>query len=310
MAKEKNFVSAVVYVHNEENRIGDFLQRLTAELENNFLHYEIVLVNDASTDDSVEKIKSVAEARSNAMVQIVNMSYFQGLELSMNAGIDLAIGDFVYEIDSCECDYESGFLMEVYRKSLEGFDIVSAAPQESSSFGADIFYYLMNKYSDSKHDLRTERFRLLSRRAINRIHAMNLNIPYRKALYANSGLSQSIIVYKGDKRINKNDRDIRQYRWNTAVDVLILFSSLGYKFTMYMSGIMLAFSIILGIYAVSFFALGKPVSGWTSIVCVLSIGFTGIFAVLTIMIKYLDIIINLIFKRQNYVIRGIDKIVC
>lgn len=106
------------------------------------------------------------------------------------------------------------------------------------------------------------------------------------------------------------DKELENYRWNTAVDVLILFSNIGYRFTFGMSCLMLMLSVVLGLYALSYFAVGEPVSGWTSIVCVLSIGFAGIFAVTTIMIKYLDIIINLIFKRQNYVIKGIEKIVC
>lgn len=312
MAKESNFVSAVVYVHNNEDCIENILGKLNSELENNFLHYEIILVNDASTDNSVAKIKHIIQANSNSMVQIVNLSYFHGVEMAMNAGVDLAIGDFVYEIDTCDVDYDSDLWLKVYHKSLEGFDIVSAAPENGSSVGSSIFYNLMNNFSNNKHALKTERFRILSRRAINRIHAMNLNIPYRKSLYVNCGLEQTSIIYSPNKVHGTlgGDKELENYRWNTAVDVLILFSNIGYRFTFGMSCLMLMLSVVLGLYALSYFAVGEPVSGWTSIVCVLSIGFAGIFAVTTIMIKYLDIIINLIFKRQNYVIKGIEKIVC
>ena len=57
--REKNFISAVVYVHNAEERIIPFLQMLIAELETNFEHSEIICVNDFSEDDSVQKIKEI-----------------------------------------------------------------------------------------------------------------------------------------------------------------------------------------------------------------------------------------------------------
>ena len=55
--KEKNFLSAVVYVHNSEKEIGSFIDRLYKQLNDNFLKFEIICVNDASTDNSVEVLK-------------------------------------------------------------------------------------------------------------------------------------------------------------------------------------------------------------------------------------------------------------
>ena len=53
--KEKNFVSAIVYVHNAESRIESFLSTVLEVLETNFEHSEIICVNDKSDDKSVEK---------------------------------------------------------------------------------------------------------------------------------------------------------------------------------------------------------------------------------------------------------------
>lgn len=55
--KEKNFASAVIYVHNAENRIEEFLKIIIDTMESNFEHSEIICVNDASDDASVEKNK-------------------------------------------------------------------------------------------------------------------------------------------------------------------------------------------------------------------------------------------------------------
>ena len=61
------------------------------------------------------------------MVNVVHMSFFQGLESAMNAGRDIAIGDFVYEFDDIFVDYEPELIMEVYREMLCGNDIVAAS---------------------------------------------------------------------------------------------------------------------------------------------------------------------------------------
>ena len=89
MNKEKNFVSAVVYVHNAGKRIERFLGTILSVLEKNFEHSEVICVNDCSTDDSADVIKRVSRGASTASISIVNLSYFHGVEVAMNAGMDL-----------------------------------------------------------------------------------------------------------------------------------------------------------------------------------------------------------------------------
>ena len=98
--KEQNFASAIIYVHNAEKRVGSFLKTIIAVMETNFHHSEIICVNDASTDGSLDEIKKVSSLASCTSLSVINMSYFHGLEMAMNAGINLSIGDFVFEFDS------------------------------------------------------------------------------------------------------------------------------------------------------------------------------------------------------------------
>ena len=104
--KEKNFVSAVIYIHNAEDRIEKFLKVIINVLEENFEHSEIICVNDASEDKSIDKIKEVSKIAVSTSVSVVNMSYFYGLEGAMNAGVDLSIGDFVFEFDNTFLDFD------------------------------------------------------------------------------------------------------------------------------------------------------------------------------------------------------------
>ena len=153
--KEKNFISAVIYVHNCENEIKKFLEKLNEVLNTNFNKYEIICVNDASTDNSVNRINEFANNVSDSIVTILNMSYYQGLELSMNAGVDLSIGDFVYEFDNIYMDYKMDVVIDVYRKSLEGFDIVSASPDKNKSISSKLFYKVFNKNANNMYELET-----------------------------------------------------------------------------------------------------------------------------------------------------------
>lgn len=193
--KEKNFVSSVIYVHNAQQRIDKFLHTIINVMESNFEHSEIICVNDASDDESLSVIKNVSMDASKTSVAVVNMSYFHGLELAMNAGVDLAIGDFVFEFDNTNFDFDVDVIMRIYRHSLEGYDIVSASPKKRENFTSKMFYRMFDKFSNISYEMVTESFRVFSRRTINRISSMNKNILYRKALYANCGLKTDRIKY-------------------------------------------------------------------------------------------------------------------
>lgn len=129
--REKIFVSAVIYVHDAAEHVETFVKTVVETLSEHFEHSEVICVNDASSDDSNNRIKNVIKSLSSkTSVSILNMSFFHGLEGAMNAGKDLAIGDFVFEFDSTLLDFNPDLIMEVYRSSLVGFDIVSAAPKK------------------------------------------------------------------------------------------------------------------------------------------------------------------------------------
>lgn len=103
---EKIFMSAVIYVHNDEAYVEDFLRTVMEVVEAGFEHSEIICVNDYSNDASVEKLRRVGSKAKNTTVTVLNMSYFHGVEAAMNAGVDLAIGDFVLEFDSVLLDFQ------------------------------------------------------------------------------------------------------------------------------------------------------------------------------------------------------------
>lgn len=302
--KEKNYVSAVVYVHNNEKNIKDFINKINNVLNNTFEKYEIIFVNDASTDKTRKIISEESKLITTGIVTTINMSFLQGVETAMNAGIDLAIGDFVFEFDSIELDYDLSLITDIYFKSLEGYDIVSAVPN-NVKMTSKMFYKVFNKYANMENQLRTERFKIISRRGINRVDSMNVKIPYRKAVYANCGLKQTFIQYKVSP--SSQGKSTIKDRRELAIDSLLLFTDIGYRISIFMATIMLLFSVFVAIYSIFIFVNGNPVAGWTTTMLFLSFAFFGLFSLLTILIKYTQLLLNLQFTKQDYIIEGIEK---
>lgn len=308
--KEKNFISAVIYVHNCQDRLEAFLDTILDLLQQNFEHSEIICVDDHSTDGSAGVIRAAGKTATTATVTAIHMSHFHGLESAMNAGMDLAIGDLVFEFDDTRLDFGPQELMKVYAHALKGYDIVSASPDKKQSLSSKLFYRSFRYFSDLHQTMRTERFRILSRRVINRIRSMDQSIPYRKAAYANCGLRTDHLCYSAlpVPRCGPRDKREKKYRSRLAIDSLILFTDLGYRFGITMTLLMTIITLFTAIYSVIIYALGDPVAGWTTTILFLAVCFMGTFGVLTVIIKYLQILVDLVFKRKRYSFESIEKI--
>ena len=300
MNKEKNFVSAVVYLHNDGTRAAEFCALLVQELEAHFDQYELVAVDDACTDDTVPRLRQFA-ANMVKPLTILHMSLYQGLEAGMNAGLDAAIGDYVYEFDSTRHPYEPSMVFAAYQTALKGNDIVSVCPSRTTG-GSGLFYKVFNASSHSAYKLRTDAFRLVTRRAINRVHASSEHLPYRKAAYAASGLKMA------DLEVDGVLPNTEQGRWNLAMDSLALYTDAGFKASTGITMFMMILALAELLYTVVVFATGHPIEGWTTTMLVLTVGFAGLFAVLTILVKYLSLLLDLTFKKQKYLVESIEKI--
>ena len=300
--KEKNFVSCVLYLHNDGAHIRDFLNTVCGTMEEHFEKYEIVCVNDCCMDNTIEEIhRFLEESSGNHVVSMINLSFYQGVEMAMNAGRDLAVGDFLFEFDRCLPDFEPSLIMDVYDRALGGYDVVAAAPGRDVALTSRLFYAVYNLGSRNTHKLRQERFRIISRRAVNRVNQMNAYIPYRKAMYMNCGLKADTLVYENKKKAGSaRNREERSTRSSLALDTLIIFTNVLEKFSVMM--IMFAWIVY------SIFSTVRPVEGWMSLMTLISFGFFMMSVMLTLIFKYLSVILNMSFKRQHYVIEGVEKL--
>ena len=258
------------------------------------------MVDDVCTDKSVQILKKWAEDIDKP-ITILHMSLYHGREEAMNAGIDAAIGDFVYEFDSMQLPYDVKLIYEAYQHEIAGNDIVCVCPthvRRSSSF----FYRIFNANSKSIYQLQTDAFRIVTRRALNRVHMLTSFMPYRKASYAASGLKMGYIVFEGEVQSKEKNRI------SLAIDSLALYTNAGYRISIGITFFMTIVAFAELAYTVVIYCIGKPIAGWTTTMLVISFGFLGLFFILSILIKYMSLNLDMIFHKQKYLIESIERI--
>lgn len=308
--KKSEFISVVAYIHNNSNKIHNFIETVMSRCHSEFKHCEIIFVDDYSTDDSVAVIKDYYKKNPvDYMVSIIKMGYYHGMESSMNAGRDMAIGDYVYEFDDIYIDYDSEVVISAYEKCLEGYDIVVVSTDVPIRLTSKIFYSVFNKAILSNNHIGQDSFRIISRRGINRVTSMDVDILYRKAVYLNCGLRTAGIEYKSTTGVRPPRITQKYERIDLAMDSFVYFTNVAERVVIGM----VAFFAVLLIFAIGYAIISRVMGyhnglGWLSMMLVLSSGFMGLFGILAIAIKYLSVIVKLLFKSQKQFISEIDKI--
>ena len=310
MAKVGQFVSVVAYVHNDSSKIEKFIETVLKCCDDKFKQFEVIFVDDCSTDNSVELIREHFKVNPvDYIVSIIRMGRYHGMETAMNAGRDMAIGDYVYEFDDLFVDFEPEVIIRAYDKCTEGNDIVTVSTDVPIRLTSKLFYKVFNRAISSNGKIGQDSFRLLSRRGINRVTSMDVNIPYRKAIYLGSGLSTAQIAYKSTEGTRPPRINGRQERIDLALDSFIYFTNIFERVTLAIMSCFGLISVFAIIYAIWSRTMGyHEGTGWLSAMLFISVGFVGIFAMLAIVVKYLSVLLELVFKNQKYLIANVEKI--
>ena len=88
----------------------------------------------------------------------------------------------------------------------------------------------------------------------------------------------------------------------------MLFTDIGYRATLLLSFIMAGVMVFSAIYALAMYIGGIAIEGWTTTILFLSFAFFGLFAILTVVIKYLSLLLDLTFKKQRYMFESVEKL--
>jgi glycosyltransferase involved in cell wall biosynthesis len=305
--KEKAFVSIIVYIYNNINLISDSLISLDEFIDSKFENYEIVVVNDASSDGSGIEIKNISPRLKHGLT-LINLAWKHGPEKGMLSGVDLAIGDFIIELEMNRVDYDFQLLYDMFKEANKGFDIVSACWEDGNSLQNNMLWRVFNSISYLSFNVNNETARIVSRRAINSLLDMNERVVDRGILYHLSGFPCNAILYKPIKtRIGARKLTLRE-KIDLTMDVVVSYSNVGTIISIVMAFFFSIMAILLGIYALfMYFTYDGVVPGWTTTVLFMLICFFGVFSVLGVQGKYISSILIEIKGRRPYVIRSVER---
>lgn len=289
--KESVFISAVLYLSDFANDAEKFTRNLLDSLKSYFDHYEIIIVDDCSTKHEKFLKEVLPSLADDSTITVVHMSVRQGIEACLRAGLDVSIGDFVFEFDTLEMVFDKGLLWDVYQEALKGNDVVSVEPKQNN-VSRSLFYRLFNKYSNADYDINASAFRLVSRRAINRVLELNMSSAFRQAVYASCGLKNSRIEYKG----SASPRKARGL--SLAIDSFLLYT----EFSKQVCTVSLIFILVLIAAGITGLATGLV---WMFSVAVL-VGVALILVDIIFLLYYARLILK--EKESNYLISNIEKI--
>ncbi|MBV4225232.1 glycosyltransferase [Parabacteroides distasonis] len=303
LSKEKNFVSAVVYCHNEADTIKTFIENLNKTLNDNFLKYEIIVVNGACTDNTMDIIKEYAKTKSGLVISILNLSIAWGAEYGINSGIDLSIGDYVFEFDSPKVDYDWSLLIEMYHKSQEGNDFVCAVSDRKVSLGKRIFYTIINRNAPLAYNIGPSTFRLLSRRGINHVRSITKAVASRKISYAKCGLPLSNVRYVADKTCESPLGSEPK-----VFTSILLYTSLGSIYSIRLVKATFLFLLLSILYSVGYTVYTGNLSVVANMIVFITICFAGVYSLLSIIALYLKAVIDFVFKKKDAIFVSIEKL--
>ncbi|PCJ89772.1 MAG: hypothetical protein COA57_01045 [Flavobacteriales bacterium] len=245
-------VSLISPVYNEADRIGEFITRSSKALSQITNDFEIVLVNDSSTDDTLATIKKLLP--DNPRVKLVHLNKNSGQHIATAIGLKKAAGDLIFMMDS-DLQVNPDYMIEFYEfaKKQPDWDIISALRISRSkglmrSVGSKIVSVLLQKLTMSKLKDIGSTFKLINREALNKLLSHDILIQNMPILMMNLNLSilEYPIKYNNVSGSNYGFKDLF-----TALLLAFLNFSTGHNtlvFLIFMGGILSA----LGVFVVCF----------------------------------------------------------
>ena len=203
----QTFVSFVVYIgHENTSLISHFLRKLTLYANQTFAFYEIIVVNDSANERTQSLIETEASFLDSNFI-ILDLSYRHGLEQGMIAGLERAMGDYVFEIDSVHWNYQDYLLEDMFKQAILGSDIVFARAKEKNPF-LSFSYLVVDRLFCYPKKLPSGTIKIISRRAINNVLSFIENkkinkFIFRNSLYALTGYPIKTITYEPIKNKKK-----------------------------------------------------------------------------------------------------------
>jgi dolichol-phosphate mannosyltransferase len=304
--QQNNKVSIIIPVYNESANIRLVYDELMLVFSRLSYTYEIIFIDDGSTDDSLEFIKEISN--SNLNVFFIELSRNFGHQNALKAGLDIAKGDCVISMD-CDLQHPPEIVEQLLEKWNEGYDVVYTRRNDDKKLPwlkrktSSIFYLLLDKISDLKLEKGTADFRLINRKVLNAFSHLNESELFIRGLIKWAGFRQIAIDYDPRERYAGESKYNLKKMLSFAVMGITSFSVRPLRLIALLGLTLFLFSMILVPYALLSYFIGYTVSGWTSLM--ITIIFFGSLQLLMIGIMglYMSKVVIQSKQRPLYFIR-------
>jgi len=299
-------ISVVIPVYNEEGNLRALYKRLSTVLSSLTADFEMIFVNDGSTDNSIEIIRELSQDKK---VKYLDFSKNFGHQIAAFAGLEHATGNAVVIIDA-DLQDPPELITELYQKMQEGYDVVYAKRQERDGetwhkkLTAKWFYRLINNLSEVEIPLDTGDFRIMSSRIKDIIISLPERNKFLRGQIAWTGFNQTYVLYNRAERMQGKSNYTYSKMFRFAFDGITSFSNFPLRLATYLGFIvsLVAFVVIVYTLYQKYFGI-DTVPGWSStMVSILFLGGVQLIC-LGIIGEYLGRIMDNVKQRPLYLIK-------
>lgn len=305
----RQLLSVIVPVYNEADILAGTWQRLEKVMRECAFPFEVLFVNDGSSDTSEAELALLQASHSNVIV--INLSRNFGKEYALTAGLDFAEGDAVIMIDA-DLQDPPELIPGMLEAWSQGYDVVTmrrtsregeSATKRSSAW---LFYRLLNRISDVPIPPDTGDFRLLSRKAVLAIRQLPERVRYMKGIFAWVGFHQKEIPYERPARAGGETKQGYFRLIRLALDGITAFSTTPLRLATY-AGFFTAFAAFaFGLWFIAkTLIFGDPVAGFpTLMTSMLFLGGIQLMAI-GVLGEYLGRLFTESKRRPHYLVQSV-----
>ena len=302
-------VSVIIPCFNESAVIEKTVERLTQVLGSDGAlegySYELIFVDDGSSDDTLQKLKEAAHR--DGAVRYVSFSRNFGKEAAMLAGLTYAGGDCVAIMDA-DLQHPPELIPEMITWYKEGYDQVIAkrnrkGDKARATLMARLYYRIVNHIVDVKMVDGIGDFRLLSRKAVDGLLAMQEYNRFSKGLFSWIGFKEKVIEYENRQRAAGETKWSFKRLLSYGIDGLISFNNKPLRICFFMGGLLVFVSLIyILVTLIQIMLHGIDVPGYFTTICaVLIIGGVQLISV-GVLGEYIGRIYYEVKRRPHFLI--------
>jgi glycosyltransferase involved in cell wall biosynthesis len=297
-------LSVVIPLFNEAGLVEEIIERVKNNLEIITEDYEILIVDDGSTDSTWENILNYTLDK---RIRGIKFSRNFGQHYAITAGLHKSVGEWVVVMDG-DLQDRPEVIPELYRKAMTGFDIVFVSRQNRPEkmyylITQKLFYVILKTLSGIDFDSRQANFSIISRKVVEEFKNFSENSRFYGSTIKWLGFKRSEIMADHGQRHSGIPSYTLKSRLKLATEVILSFSNRPLRFATALGLLLSISSIIIAIYLlVGTILWGYSVTGWASLIIALFFLSGIILSILGILGIYIGKIFDQTKDRPLYII--------